>query len=140
MNDDDKKNIIALLVFSLVIFFFVSGYYFGKSKARFDNEGALERLDKYLGTYAMFFGKENCVRDTEILGFSAGKSVPTIPLSRECTKKNEGDFRNVLNLVNIPGQVWNENLTVNEAIIQYDKWAPPSRSIMEIVLKDICTG
>lgn len=121
--DTNKIEMIIIIVGLFVMISGATGYYIGNQE--FDDDAALQRTEFYMRVYTDSFGRTmNC--DDGITGI-------------QCRKENEKYFREALNFVNVPTNLFNENLTVNEAIQAYDKYQGGSKFITKLVLRDICT-
>ena len=104
-----KRDKLLILGAIAVIVIFVLGTFTGKNWQNSKNEiSSIERLEWYFSIYQDYWGK------------------------------NKSEWRQSVNLPNIPGDLMNENNTINDAIIMYNSYKPVSGLMVNILLEDIC--
>lgn len=124
MEEVEKQGLWVMAVIMMIILSIFTGYYFGKGKASFDEEAAIARLEWYTSVWTANYGKPDCK-------FAIG--------GEECDQRHEQIFRSYTNFINVPTELWDENLTVNRAIGAYNQYKPVSKFMSGLILRDICT-
>lgn len=116
----ELKEIIITCLFLMLLGCLALGFFLGRYTAYKPNvEKSVDRAEYYMWIYKNYYGNQD-------LNVESGNS------------ESEKILKQSLNMINIPKNMWDKNLTINKAIKYYDFYKPPSRLALGVLLSDIC--